>query len=262
MRISSAVVESQSSLFPEHVEPVFWQAPEVDNPFEHEVPQSETWTDEEVEARAQQYIACTEDLVDRVLPSQPDVETEEWPDDLTPAVSNLTLEEKAVILRAVLPYELPPKASDMEALDYLGMALYYRKRLQHKDADAEEKRELIKRIYTAEEPKWTVDEIVGLHFILLDSCKPLARPSANFDTRDDLIRWIFTDAWRDDVAFSFKHCCQLWGLEQPGLGQLHERVREEMADMLRGWTREALEKKVRILQKRANKSGQADMFLV
>lgn len=262
MVISPAVVELQSSLFPERVEPVPWQAPEVDNPFEQPIPLSETWTVEEVEARAQQFIARTEDLVDRVQPSQPDAETDEWPDDVVPAAGNLSLAEKAMILRAVLPYELSPDASDTEALDYLGMALYYRKRLQHEDADAEEKRELIKRIYTAEEPKWTVDEIVGLHFILLDACRSLARPSANLDTREDLIRWVFTDAWRDDEAFSFKHCCQLWGLEQPGLGQLHERVREEMADMLRGWTREALRKKVRILQKRANKSGQGDLFLV
>ena len=262
MVLSPVVLEPQGTLFPEcRAETDSRPALDVDDSFEQLVLLSAIWSDNEVEARAQQFIARTEDLVDRRQSTPADGEPDEWSDEVSPARANLSLAEKALILRAVLPYDLAPEASDAEALDHLGMALYYRKRLQHPDANAQERRELIKRIYTAEEPQWTVDEIVGLHFILLDSCRSLARPSANLEARVGIIRWVFTNAWRDDEAFSFKHCCALWGLEQPGLGRLHERVREEMADMLRGWTHEALRKKEHTLRKRSHKTGQGDFFL-
>lgn len=260
--LSTVAIEPQCSLFQEHVaEPHPWPASDVQKSHHQRSSDWETWSKDEVEARAQMFIARTEDLVDRVLYQQQVDETDEWEDVVSSARANLTLTEKALILRAVLPYELAPDASDTDALDFLGVALYYRKRLQHPDTGLEEKRELVKRIYTAEEPEWTVDEIVGLHFILLDSCRILARPNANLKVKEDVMSWVFDGAWRDDEAFSFKHCCTLWGLEQPGLGRLHERVREEMSEMLRGWTSEALRKKEQVLRKRSIKTGQGDFFL-
>lgn len=260
MVLPVAVIEHQSSLFKQFTEPAFDPTHLADNTFEKPLPVSSLWTDAEVHERACLFIARTENLVDQVQPSQPDADLDE-PEQSSQIRTNLSLPEKALILRSVFRFELASDASDIEALDFLGMALYYRKRLQHVDVDADEKRELIKRIYTAEEPKWTADEIVGLHFILLDSCRSLARSSTNLEVREDLIRWIFTEAWHDENAFSFKHCCSLWGLEQPGLGQLHERVREEMAEMLRGWSKEALRKKEQVLRNRIDKTGQGDFFL-
>src|SRR4051812_40841889 len=110
-----------------------------------------------------------------------------------------------------------------EALRYPGctgeflvaLALTYRRILLDPRADPRDKVEVVRRVYSTQEPQWMTAEIVYLHFVLLDQCRYLSRPSASLDRKEETLRWIYTDPELEDRPFSFKNCVKLVTGETP-----------------------------------------------
>lgn len=263
--------EPQGSLF-EEAAPI----PERDNPFVPDpIAISSTWDSEEMARLAEGFLEKTELLVDVLAPpnyvyDQDPLERAYWKDFLefeveeepyVPERENLSLAEKAAILRVVWNHDLAGDQSDEAALDYLGMTLLYRQWLLSPQLAVEDKREILKRIYTSEEHWWTTDEIVLLHFILIDECSEIARPDANNENRIDILKWMFTDPWLEDGPFSFKNAIAVYGGSRPGLGKFHERILSSVGSLVPKWRRAAIEKKEQVLAKRAQRTGQGDLFL-
>jgi len=57
---------------------------------------------------------------------------------------------------------------------------------------------------------WSTEEIVGLHFILLDDLRRLADPETPLEERFELLEWVFTDGAREREPFSFGACVRLF----------------------------------------------------
>ena len=83
---------------------------------------------------------------------------------------------------------------------------------------------------------WSTEEIVGLHFILLDDLRRLAEPETPLEERFELLEWVFTDREQEIEPFSFGMCVRLFLRTCDPDG-----VREAAAAALsRSWLREAL----------------------
>ena len=82
---------------------------------------------------------------------------------------------------------------------------------------------------------WSTEEIVGLHFILLDDLRRLAEPETPLEERFELLEWVFTDRAREVEPFSFGMCVRLCFRTCDPDG-----VREELRPLSRGWMREAV----------------------
>jgi hypothetical protein len=99
--------------------------------------------------------------------------------------------------------------------DILGLAplmLYYRRKLLDGNTTVEDRVELLKRIYTDREPVWMTDEMVQVHFILLNECEQLSDPEFPLAEKLDVLAWMFADESHDMHALSFYRCArQAWG---------------------------------------------------
>ena len=82
---------------------------------------------------------------------------------------------------------------------------------------------------------WSTEEIVGLHFILLDDLHRLADPETPLEARFELLEWVFTDQAREDEPFSFGMCVRLYGRTCDPDG-----VREALRPLSVAWLREAV----------------------
>lgn len=87
--------------------------------------------------------------------------------------------------------------------------------------------------YTA----WSTEEIVGLHFILLDDLRRLAEPETPLEERFELIEWIFTERTLEAMPFSFRTCVRLF------MGACDaESVRDDLRSLVRSWLQDAVAK--------------------
>jgi hypothetical protein len=214
---------------------------------------SAAWSLQEMAGLAQQFIDRTELLLDTAhSPAWEDeddifdgeVFAEDQIEDAEPSTQNLTTSEKREILRHIFAHEFSSgeDAKD-DPLSYLGLALYYRRQLLDEKTTLHDKREILKRIYTNEPPKWIDDEMVMLHFILLDQCRYLSRASSNMERKKDLLQWIFTDSALEDKPFSFKNSVMLVTGNPPQFGAVYARVKESLGELVPGWIEAAVRSK-------------------
>jgi hypothetical protein len=90
--------------------------------------------------------------------------------------------------------------------------------------------------------EWTLDELIQLHFLLLDDCAKLADTGAPLEDKLELLQWIFTDPDKEDRPFSFANCLRLYGRSiNPSQGSLAAReVREALLELTPRWMQESL----------------------
>ena len=82
---------------------------------------------------------------------------------------------------------------------------------------------------------WSADEIVRLHFVLLDDLRRLADPETPLEERFELIEWVFTERERELEPFSFGACVRMvFRTCDP------DDVREELRRLALAWLRDAV----------------------
>jgi len=82
---------------------------------------------------------------------------------------------------------------------------------------------------------WSTEEIVQLHFILLDDLRRLADADTPLEERFELVEWVFTERALEARPFSFRTCVRLC-LRSCDV----DAVREELRPLLALWLREAV----------------------
>jgi hypothetical protein len=238
-----------------------------DDPFASEIrapARSATWSMREMVDLAQLFIDRTEALLDVAPPPawedaddifDGEVFAEEQAQEARSLRQNLIASEKREILRQLFAHELA-SAEDAkdDPLSYLGLALYYRRQLLDEKIGLEGKREILKRIFTQEPPEWIDDEMVMLHFILLDQCRYLSRASSSMERKKDLLQWIFTDPELEDKPFSFKNSVMLVTGNPPQFGAVYERVKEALGSLMPDWIEES------VCSKSTRATRQQDLF--
>jgi hypothetical protein len=93
--------------------------------------------------------------------------------------------------------------------------------------------------------EWTEEEIVYLHWRLLQDVQMLADPDAPLDEKIATLRWVFTEPEKDGQPFSFASCLLVVGCSPlspiPYCGVVDcEDVRHHIACETRRWMKESL----------------------
>ncbi len=92
---------------------------------------------------------------------------------------------------------------------------------------------------------WSEDEIVLLHWRLLQEVRRLADPATPLEEKFDTLRWVFTERDKDKLPFSFVSCLRVVGcsplspIAYCGLVDAEE-IRDGIRQQLRPWLRETL----------------------
>ena len=121
-------------------------------------------------------------------------------------------DQRQGIVQEVMRYHIDPDWTSDEIMAMAPLMLYYRRKLLDESTTVEDRVELLKRIYTDREPVWMVNEIVQLHFILLNECEQLSDPEFPLAEKLDVLAWMFADESHDMHALSFYRCArQAWG---------------------------------------------------
>jgi hypothetical protein len=136
----------------------------------------------------------------------------------------------------------------------VALALTYRRILLDERADPRDKVEILKRVYTDEQPEWMTAEIVYLHFVLLDQCRYLNRESASLERKREILSWVFTDPVLEERPFSFRNCVRLVSGNEPDFGAVYAKAKERLIPALRVWIDESLRRK------RAGNTSQDELF--
>jgi hypothetical protein len=64
----------------------------------------------------------------------------------------------------------------------------------------------------AEPPvEWSEEEVVNLHWRMLQEIADLSDPAAPLETKLDTLRWVFTEVDKDGLPFSFVNCLRVVG---------------------------------------------------
>jgi hypothetical protein len=63
----------------------------------------------------------------------------------------------------------------------------------------------------AEPVHWSEDDIVQLHWRLLQEVRQLANPATPLEEKLDTLRWMFTEPEKDALPFSFANCVRVVG---------------------------------------------------
>jgi hypothetical protein len=93
--------------------------------------------------------------------------------------------------------------------------------------------------------EWSEDDIVFLHWRLLQEVRHLADPAAPLGEKLDTLRWVFTEREKDRKPFSFVSCLRVVGcsplspLPYCGLVDVEE-VRDVIRCAMRSWLRQTL----------------------
>lgn len=232
-----------------------------DNPFEPPTPEV-SLNDTELARLAQSFLERSEALIDTVAPPAwedrddifgGELFEEERTEYQRLSTANPTCTHKSAIVRELMANEAAryPGCTD----DFLvALALTYRHIMLDQAADPRDKVEILQRVYSTREPEWMTAEIVYLHFVLLDQCRYLARPSASMERKEETLRWIFTDPELEDRPFSFKNCVRLVTGNAPDFGAVYRRLQDEMRPVVAAWLRESL------ARRRGTKDGQSELF--
>ena len=88
--------------------------------------------------------------------------------------------------------------------------------------------------------EWSEDDIVLLHWRLLQEIRHLADPATPLEEKLDTLRWVFTEREKDGLPFSFVNCLRVVGCSPlspiPYCGLVDaEVVRERIRHGLRPW---------------------------
>lgn len=88
--------------------------------------------------------------------------------------------------------------------------------------------------------EWSEDDIVLLHWRLLQEIRHLADPATPLEEKLDTLRWVFTEREKDGLPFSFVNCLRVVGCSPlspiPYCGLVDaEEVRERIRHGLRSW---------------------------
>jgi hypothetical protein len=93
--------------------------------------------------------------------------------------------------------------------------------------------------------EWTEEEIVHLHWRLLQDVQHLGDPAAPLDEKLSTLRWIFTEPDKDEQPFSFVSCLRVVGcsplspIAYCGCVDAQE-IRDQIACNVRRWLTETL----------------------
>ncbi len=88
--------------------------------------------------------------------------------------------------------------------------------------------------------EWSEEDIVFLHWRLLQEVSRLADPDTPLDEKFDTLRWVFTEREKDERPFSFVNCLRVVGcsplspIEYCGLVDAQE-VRDQIRHSLKPW---------------------------
>ena len=90
------------------------------------------------------------------------------------------------------------------------------------------------------EEEWSEDDIVLLHWRLLQEIRHLADPATPLEEKLDTLRWVFTEREKDGLPFSFVNCLRVVGCSPlspiPYCGLVDaEEVRERIRHGLQAW---------------------------
>lgn len=88
--------------------------------------------------------------------------------------------------------------------------------------------------------EWSEDDIVLLHWRLLQEIRHLADPATPLEEKLDTLRWVFTEREKDGLPFSFVNCLRVVGCSPlspiPYCGLVDaEEVRDRIRHGLRPW---------------------------
>ena len=95
--------------------------------------------------------------------------------------------------------------------------------------------------------EWSEEDIVFLHWRLLEEISHLADPSTPLEEKFDTLRWVFTEREMDGMPFSFVSCLRVVGcsplspIAYCGLADAEE-VRDRIRHSLKAWFSATLER--------------------
>ena len=95
--------------------------------------------------------------------------------------------------------------------------------------------------------EWSEDDIVFLHWRLLQEVRHLADPATPLEEKLDTLRWVFTEREKDAAPFSFVSCLRVVGcsplspIAYCGLVDAEE-VRDRIRNGLKAWLNATLER--------------------
>lgn len=95
--------------------------------------------------------------------------------------------------------------------------------------------------------EWSEDDIVFLHWRLLQEVRHLADPATPLEEKLDTLRWVFTEREKDGLPFSFVSCLRVVGcsplspIAYCGLVDAEE-IRDRIRHGLKAWLAATLER--------------------
>lgn len=95
--------------------------------------------------------------------------------------------------------------------------------------------------------EWSEDDIVHLHWRLLQEVRHLADPATPLEQKLDTLRWVFTEREKESLPFSFVNCVRVVGcsplspIAYCGLVDAEE-VRDSIRHGMRHWLAATLER--------------------
>jgi len=95
--------------------------------------------------------------------------------------------------------------------------------------------------------EWTEQDVVLLHWRLLQEIEALSDPATPLEEKLDTLRWVFTEREKDGQPFSFVSCLRVVGCSPlspiPYCGRVDaEEVRDRIRHSLKGWLVATLER--------------------
>ena len=95
--------------------------------------------------------------------------------------------------------------------------------------------------------EWTEQDVVLLHWRLLQEIEALSDPATPLEEKLDTLRWVFTEREKDGRPFSFVNCLRVVGCSPLSpiayCGQVDaEEVRDRIRHALKGWLVATLER--------------------
>jgi hypothetical protein len=95
--------------------------------------------------------------------------------------------------------------------------------------------------------EWSEDDIVFLHWRLLQEVRHLADPATPLADKLDTLRWVFTEREKDAAPFSFVSCLRVVGCSPLSpisyCGRVDaEEVRDHIRNGLKAWLRASLQR--------------------
>ena len=95
--------------------------------------------------------------------------------------------------------------------------------------------------------EWTEQDVVLLHWRLLQEIEALSDPATPLEEKLDTLRWVFTEREKDGQPFSFVNCLRVVGCSPLSpiayCGRIDaEEVRDRIRHALKGWLVATLER--------------------